>query len=153
MHFLVPSAFATALFHILSCKYSLLILNLLVRTMVTYVELEGQPHKLAGASHTGHNSWFSFLFQGLPLFMLTPPKDCMQGAGAEFLLCSDSAACIGTQRLLGRWWWPAEISLFGPTWQDNVEAAQIHSRLILRDHLGSGAGQNAFNLRLIHNAT
>lgn len=55
----------------------------LVRTMVTYVGLKGQPHKLTETSHTGHNSWFSLLFWGLPLFMFTLPKGSMQGAGGR----------------------------------------------------------------------
>lgn len=102
-------------FHVLSCKYSLLILNPFGGDNGYVCGAKGQTHKLAEASHPGHNSWFSFLFQGLTLIMFTPPKDCIQGAGGR-ILCSDCAACIRAQRLLGRWWWPAEIPLFGPTW-------------------------------------
>lgn len=125
----------------------------LMRTMVTYVELKGQPHKLTETSHTGHNSWFSLLFWGLPYSCSLHLRAACRELGAEFVLCSDSAGCIRAQRLLGRWWWPAEIPLFGPTLQDNLEAAQICSRLIFRDHLGAGASQNASSFRLVYNTT
>lgn len=111
----------------------------LTRTIVAYVELEGQPHKPAEASHTGHNSWFPSCFRVFHYSCSLHLRTACRELGAEFLLCSDSAACIRAQGLLGRWWWPAEIPLFGPTWQDNLEAAQIHSRLTPRAHLGAGA--------------
>lgn len=117
--------------------------------MVTYVELEKQPHKPAGASHTGHNCWFSFLLWGLP-FSCSLHLRSMQRAGAGFLLCSDSAVCIGAQWLLEGAGLLKSLSLGLPK-RDNLEAAQIHSRLILRDNLGSGARQNAPSLRLIYN--
>lgn len=129
----------------------------LLRTTVTYVELKGRPYKLATVSHTGGNSQF-FIFQGLLLLMLTPPKSCVDIAvsgakGAESLLCSDSADCNRVQHLWGRWWCFAEIPLSGPTLQDNLEAAQIHSRLIHRNHPWAGASQNTSGFRLIYNIT
>ena len=130
----------------------------LLRTTVTYVELKGQPCKSAKVSHTGGYSRFFFLFQGLPLFTLAPPKGCVHVAAyganrAESLLCSDSAECNRVQWLLGRCWCSAEIPLSGPTLQDNLEAAQIHSRLICRNHPWAGASQNTSGFRLIYNIT
>lgn len=130
----------------------------LLRTTVTYVELKGRPCKLEKVSHTSSNSWFFFLCQGLPLFMLIPPKGCMHVAASganrtESVLCSDSAERNRVQRSLGRWWCSAEIPLSGPTLQDNLEAAQIHSRLIRRNHPWAGASQNTSGFRLIYNIT
>lgn len=126
----------------------------LVRTVVTYVELEGQPHKLAEVSPTVHYSCFFFLFQGLPLFMFPPPEDCMQAAGGRILAlfrscCMYQSPAVVREMVMACW-----NPLFGPTWQHNLEAAQIHSRSILREHLGAGASQNAFSSWiLIYNTT
>lgn len=123
------SPFVTALFLVCSSNPSSYWTHLL-RTTVMYAELKGQTCELRKVSHPDSNGWFYFLFRGLPLFVLTPPKLCMCTAllaanRAESLLCSNSAECSRAGLLLGWWSSSAEIPLSGPTLQGCLEAAQV----------------------------
>lgn len=102
----------------------------LLRTTLMYAELKGQTSELRKVSHPDSNGWFYFLFQGLPLFVLTAPKGCMHTAlsatnRAESSLCSNSAECSRAGLLLGWWSRSVEIPLSQPMLQHCLEAAQV----------------------------